>query len=155
MHGSAGMGDGGRQVTTFLSSDHADDRRDLRKMKIPKTLLSMVLAIGIAHPATADHAHDVTKPLLGGIVGGMLGSTIGSGSGKRAATGIGAALGTMYGHEAAQREHSRRIQRDVRTPHALHAPTPRIRRREMTLNCRIADHRGTTPMYVCQENDVE
>ena len=117
---------------------------------MPKLLLAMALAVGAAHPATADHAHDVTKPLLGGIVGGMLGSTIGSGSGKGVATGLGTALGMMYGHRAAQREHARRMPRAVQTPHAMHAPIPRTRR-TLSLNCRIADHSGGAPTYVCQE----
>ena len=119
-------------------------------MKTPKLFLAMALAVGVAHPATADHATDFTKPLLGGIVGGLLGSTIGSGSGKGVATGLGAALGTMYGHEAAQREHTRRMPRAVGAPHAMHAPIPRTRR-TVSLNCRIADHQGATPVYVCQE----
>ena len=115
--------------------------------------LSVCIAMGAVHPAVADHAYGVMNPLLGGIVGGVLGSAIGSGSGKGVATGVGVALGTMYGHEAAQREHSRQIRRDARVPHALHAPIPRIRKSMMTLNCRIADHRGSAPVYVCQEND--
>lgn len=120
-------------------------------MKMPRILLSMALVIGIVHPATADHAAGAVNPLLGGIVGGVLGSTIGSGSGRGVATGLGAALGAMYGHEATQRQHARRIRRGAQVPHALHAPTPRIKKQAMTLNCRIADYQGTTPMYVCQE----
>ena len=115
----------------------------------------MCIAMGTVYPAVADHASGVMNPLLGGIVGGVLGSAIGSGSGKKIATGMGVAFGTMYGHEAAQREHLRQIRRDVQVPHALHAPTPRIRKNVMTLNCRIADHQGTAPVYVCQENGVE
>ena len=122
-------------------------------MKRSGIFLSMCIAMGAVHPAAADHAHGVMNPLLGGIVGGVLGSAIGSGSGKRVATGVGAALGTMYGHGAAQREHSRQTRRDAQVPHALHAPTPRIRKSMMTLNCRLADHQGTAPVYVCQEND--